>query len=89
MEDLEVKTHLDKAGSRACDLSDEVKGLASLCRMVAGLGEQDRRELSEADFVSAMHCVSATMDRYREEVESMVSLLNDAHSRFEKLTKEN
>lgn len=87
MEGQQEESELEKAEMRACDLSDEVKGLASLCRMIACLGEQDKRDLSETDFVSAMHCVSATMDRYREEVENMVGVMGDANREIERLSK--
>lgn len=74
---------LEKAEERACDLSEEIKGLASLCRMIAKLGDPERPNLSEADFTNAMYCVSSTMDRFRETVEGIVGVMAYAPLRNE------
>jgi hypothetical protein len=78
---------LEKAERRACDLSEEIKGLASLCRMIAKLGDPERPNLSEADFTDAMYCVSSTMDRFRETVEGIVGVMAVAPLRNEHLNK--
>lgn len=87
MGDLRDETELRKTEIRACDLSDEVEGLASLCRMVAQLGDGTGRSINESDFISAMNIVSATMDRFRDEVENMVGLLSDANDKIDRLVK--
>ncbi len=87
MDGLGQETTLGKAERRACYLSDEVNGLASLCRMVAYLGDGTDRSINERDFVSAMNLVSANMDRFRNEVEQMVSLLDDANDQIKRLEK--
>lgn len=87
MDGLGQETALGRAERRACDLSDEVNGLASLCRMVAYLGDGTDRSINERDFVSAMNLVSANMYRFRNEVEQMVSLLGDANDQMKRLEK--
>jgi hypothetical protein len=62
---------------KACDLSDQVRGMASLCRIIAILGDDECvPSITKKDIAHFMLFVSGTLNRFRAEVDTIMSDVN-------------
>ena len=68
---------LNAIEGKAADLSDQVRGMSSLCRIIAILGNKDCVEsVTNKDVAESMRFVSGTLDRFRSEIDTIMSNVN-------------
>ena len=68
---------LDVIEGKASDLSDQVRGMASLCRIIAILGDKDcAGSVTNKAVAESMLFVNGTLDRFRSEIDTIMSDVN-------------